>query len=94
MQEPIRQLTVELLLLERKFTSSTVSGGIGSLTVTTVPFSDSAGNLTLQINGTNVGTIPFTTSATTTTISNINVPNNVVIKIINSETGKEFLLMI
>jgi len=71
------------------FTSSTISGGIGSLTVTTkLPFSDSAGNLTLQINGTNAGTIPFTTSATTTTISNINVPNNVVIKIINSETGK------
>jgi len=70
-------------------TSSTISGGIGSLTVTTkLPFSDSAGNLTLQINGTNAGTIPFTTSATTTTISNINVPNNVVIKIINSETGK------
>ncbi|WBV51953.1 endonuclease [Chryseobacterium gambrini] len=70
-------------------TSSTISGGIGSLTVTTkLPFSDSAGNLTLQINGTNAGTIPFTNSATTTTISNINVPNNVVIKIINSETGK------
>lgn len=70
-------------------TSSTISGGIGSLTVTTkLPFSDTAGNLTLQINGNNAGTIPFGTSATTTTISNINIPNNVVIKIINSETGK------
>ncbi|MBW7676142.1 endonuclease [Chryseobacterium chendengshani] len=70
-------------------TSSTISGGIGSLTVTTkLPFSDTAGNLTLQINGNNVGTIPFGTTATTTTISNINVANNVVIKIINAETGK------
>ncbi|KAA0126357.1 T9SS type A sorting domain-containing protein [Chryseobacterium sp. SN22] len=66
-------------------TSSTVSGGVGSLTVTTrLPFSsDTAGTLTLQINGNNAGTIPFSSSATTTTISNINVPNNAVIKIIN-----------
>jgi len=71
-------------------TSSTISGGVGSLTVTTkLPFSsDTAGNLTLQINGTNAGTIPFSTTATTTTISNINVAGNAVIKIINSETGK------
>ncbi|GEN77810.1 endonuclease [Chryseobacterium hagamense] len=71
-------------------TSSTISGGVGSLTVTTkIPFSsDTAGNLTLQINGTNAGTIPFSAAATTTTISNINVAGNAVIKIINSETGK------
>ncbi len=66
-------------------TSSTVSGGVGSLTVTTkLPFSsDTAGTLTLQVNGNNVGTIPFSTTATTTTISNINVPGNAVIKILN-----------
>jgi endonuclease I/chitodextrinase len=70
-------------------TTSTISGGIGSLTVTTkLPFSDTAGNLILQINGNNAGTIPFGTAAITTTISNINVANNVVIKIINVETGK------
>ncbi|WP_294286640.1 endonuclease [uncultured Chryseobacterium sp.] len=66
-------------------TSSTVSGGVGSLTVTTkLPFSsDTAGILTLQVNGNNVGTIPFSTTANTTTISNINVPGNAVIKILN-----------
>ncbi|MCU7619191.1 endonuclease [Chryseobacterium sp. PBS4-4] len=70
-------------------TTSTISGGISSLTVTTkLPFSDTAGNLILQINGNNAGTIPFGTAAITTTISNINVANNVVIKIINAETGK------
>ncbi|WP_294198562.1 endonuclease [uncultured Chryseobacterium sp.] len=70
-------------------TGSTISGGIGSLTVTTkLPFSDTSGNLTLQINGNNVGTIPFGTSAATTTVNNINIAGNVVIKIINSETGK------
>lgn len=70
-------------------TSSTLSGGIGTLTVTTkLPFTDTAGNLTLQINGNNVGTIPFNTSSTTTEINNINITGNVVIKIVNSETGK------
>ncbi|WP_415325583.1 endonuclease [Chryseobacterium sp. MMS23-Vi53] len=70
-------------------TSSSVSGGIKSLTVTTkLPFSDTAGNLTLQINGNNVGVIPFNSSSTTTTIDNINVSGNIVIKIINSESGK------
>jgi len=70
-------------------TSSTVSGGIKSLSVTTkLPFSDTAGNLTLQINGNNVGVIPFNTTNTPTVIDNINISGNIVIKIINSETGK------
>ncbi|MCJ8155022.1 endonuclease [Chryseobacterium sp. SSA4.19] len=70
-------------------TSSTISGGITSLTVTTkLPFNDAAGNLTLQINGNNVGTIPFNSTNTTTTINNINVTGNFTIKIINSESGK------
>lgn len=70
-------------------TSSTVSGGIKSLSITTkLPFSDTAGNLTLQINGNNVGVIPFNITNTTTVIDNINISGNIVIKIINSETGK------
>jgi len=70
-------------------TSSAITGGIKSLTVTTrLPFSDTAGNLILQINGNNAGTIPFSAANTTTTIDNINVAGNVTIKIINSETGK------
>lgn len=70
-------------------TSSAVSGGIKSLTVTTkLPFTDSAGNLILQINGNNAGTIPFNSANTTTTIDNINVTGNFTIKIINSESGK------
>lgn len=70
-------------------TSSTISGGIGSLTVITkLPFNDQAGNLTLQINGNNVGTIPYKSTNTETTISNINISGNVVIAIVNSETGK------
>lgn len=70
-------------------TSSTIGGGIKSLTITTkLPFSDTAGNLILQINGNNVGTIPFSTASTPTTIENINIAGSIIIKIINSETGK------
>ncbi|MFC3160754.1 Por secretion system C-terminal sorting domain-containing protein [Chryseobacterium arachidis] len=70
-------------------TSSTISGGIGSLTVTTkLPFSDTAGNLTLQINGNNVGTIPFNTTNITTTISNLNISGNIVISLLSPLGGK------
>ncbi|MFL9834665.1 endonuclease [Chryseobacterium terrae] len=65
-------------------TSSTISGGIQNLTVTTQrKFNGTATNLDLQINGVTVGTIPYSDTATTTTISNINVSGNVVIKLIN-----------
>jgi endonuclease I/chitodextrinase len=70
-------------------TSSTISGGINSLTVTTkLPFSDTAGNLTLQINGNNVGSIPFDTTNITTTISNLNISGNIVISLITPQNGK------
>lgn len=62
--------------------SSTISGGIGSLTITSkVMFSGNNGSFKLFINGVEKGTIPYTSSATTTTISNINVSGNFVISI-------------
>jgi endonuclease I len=62
--------------------SSTISGGIGSLTITSkVMFSGNNGSFKLFINGVEKGTIPYTSSATTTTISNINVSGNVIISI-------------
>ncbi|MGK6343585.1 endonuclease [Chryseobacterium sp. DT-3] len=76
-------------------TSSSISGGIQSLTLTTqLKYSGTAGNLTVQINDVNVGTIPFSTAQTTTTINNINVSGNVVIKIINPlpQTGNRVAL--
>lgn len=72
-------------------TSSTISGGIQSLTVTTqLKFGSSAGVLNVEVNGVQVGTIPYssnTNTPTTTTISNINVSGNVVIKITNPISG-------
>ncbi|MBB4808170.1 endonuclease I/chitodextrinase [Chryseobacterium defluvii] len=65
-------------------TSSAIAGGIQSLTLTTqLKFSGSSNNLNVEINGNIVGTIPYSSTATTTTINNINVSGNVVIKIIN-----------
>lgn len=68
--------------------SSTISGGIGSLTVKTyLPFSDSQGNYTLMVNGVVKGQIPYSKTVTTTTIENINVEGNVVIELIDSATS-------
>lgn len=72
-----------------KLLSSTIADGISSLTLTTkLPFSDTAGNLTVKINGNTVGTIPYSTSATTTTINGIDVPGNIIIEIINSNSKR------
>ena len=68
-------------------TSSSSANGIGSLTVTTqLKFTGSNGTFTVKVNGTAVGTVPYNTSATTTTISNINVSGNVVITLENNST--------
>lgn len=68
--------------------STAISGGIQSLTVTTqLKYSGSANNLTLQINNVNVGTVPYSSSVTTTTVSNINVSGNFTIKLINPITS-------
>ncbi|MCC3215431.1 endonuclease [Chryseobacterium sp. X308] len=66
-------------------TSSTFSGGVQSLTLTTqLKFSGSAGYFNVLVNDVNVGTIPYSNVVTTTTINNINVSGNAVIKLTNS----------
>lgn len=70
-------------------TSSTITNGIQSLTLTTkLPFSDNGGSLTVTVNGTTVGTVPYSTTAQTTTISNINVSGNAVLSITNSNNQR------
>lgn len=69
-------------------TSGNSSNGIGSLTVTTqLKFSGSNGTFNVKVNGTNVGTIPYNTNVTTTTISNINIAGNVVVILENTSTS-------
>lgn len=67
--------------------SSTISGGISSLTVKTqVKFGDPS-TANVLVNDVVVGTIAYNTTATTTTINLINIPGDVVIKITNTSTG-------
>ena len=68
--------------------SSVISGGIGSLTVKTyLPFADSNGNYTLKVNGVVIGQIPYSKTASTVTVNNINVAGNVVIELVDDLTS-------
>ena len=68
--------------------SSTISGGVGTLKVKTyLPFADSAGNYTLKINGVVKGLIPYSKTAKTQTIENINVEGDVIIELIDESTS-------
>lgn len=68
--------------------SSVISGGIGTLKVKTyLPFGDSAGNYILKINGVVKGQIPYSKTAKTQIIENINVEGNVVIELIDETTS-------
>ncbi|WP_330745276.1 endonuclease [Chryseobacterium sp. CP-77] len=74
-------------------TSSSFSGGVQSLTLTTqLKFSGSAGYFNVLVNDVNVGTIPYSNVVTTTTINNINVSGNAVIKLTNSSTSNRVAL--
>lgn len=69
--------------------SSTINGGIKSLTMTTqLKFAGNSGELMVEINDIPVGTIPFSSIATVTTIDNLNVTGDFVIKILNPNTGQ------
>lgn len=68
--------------------SSTISGGIGTLKVKTyLPFADASGNYTLKINGVVKGQIPYSKTAKTQTIENINVEGDVIIELIDETTN-------
>ncbi|MET3538216.1 endonuclease [Chryseobacterium limigenitum] len=71
-------------------TSSTISGGIQSLSLKAqLKFSGDPGSLNVQVNGVTVGTIPYTATAPTAsvTINNINVSGDIIIKIVNPVTS-------
>lgn len=62
--------------------ASTSADGIGNLTVTTLQiFTGSSGTFNLRVNGNIVGTIPYSSVSTTTTINGINVAGDVIISI-------------
>ena len=62
---------------------------IGSLTVKTyLPFSDSAGNYTLKINGVVKGQIPSSKTAPTQVIDNINVTGDFTIELVDTSSNR------
>ncbi|MET3537094.1 endonuclease [Chryseobacterium limigenitum] len=68
--------------------SSSSANGIGSLTVTTqLKFTGSNGTFNVLVNGVTVGTIPYSATVATTTISNINVSGNVVVSLENNSSS-------
>lgn len=80
--------TKAITVRDGALTSGSSANGIGSLTVTTqLKFSGSNGTFNVKVNGTTVGTVPYNTNATTTTISNINVSGNVVVELENTSTS-------
>jgi endonuclease I len=80
--------TKAITVRDGALTSGSSANGIGSLTVTTqLKFTGSNGTFNVKINGTTVGTVPYSTSATTTTINNINISGNVVVTLENNSTS-------
>ncbi|MBQ0151418.1 MAG: endonuclease [Chryseobacterium sp.] len=68
--------------------AGSTTNGIGSLTVTTqMKFTGTNGTFAVKVNGTTVGTIPYSTTATTTTINNINLAGNVSVSLVNNSTS-------
>ncbi len=77
-----------VLVRNGSLTSSTLSGGVHSITVTTMlKFSGSSGTFNVRVNGTVVGTVPYSAAQQTTTISNINVSGNAVISFTDNSTS-------
>lgn len=69
-------------------TSSAVGNGISSLTVTTqLNYSGTSGTFTLFVNDKEVGTIPYSSTETTTTVSDINTAGTVTIRLVNNSTS-------
>ena len=68
--------------------SGTISGGICNITISTQrAFGGNSGNLDVLINGSSVGTVPYSSSVQTTTISDINITGDIVIRIDNNIGG-------
>jgi endonuclease I/chitodextrinase len=81
--------TKAILIREGSLTASISSYGIGAFTVTTQQiFSGASGTFNLRVNGNIVGKIPYSPTVTTTTITGINITDDVIISITdNSNLG-------
>lgn len=79
--------TAGITVRDGVLTLPTTSGGIGALTITTQrAFNGSDGTFNVNVNGTFVGTIPYSGAEQTVTIPNINIENSVSI-VIDGNSG-------
>jgi hypothetical protein len=63
------------------------SNGIGNLTVTTMlKFTGTSGTFNLLVNGNVVGTIPYSATVATATITGINIAGDVIVSLVNNST--------
>jgi endonuclease I/chitodextrinase len=76
-------INTKAICIRNGYLSATSSpNGIGNLTVTTQQFfTGNSGTFNLRVNGNVVGTIPYSTTLTTTTITGINIVGDVIISI-------------
>ena len=83
-----------IVIRNGSLTSSVVSNGIGSLTVTTeLNYTGSAGTFDLLVNGVKKGTVPYAESGKlTTTIPDINIEGNVTVSLVNTSTSNRVAL--
>jgi endonuclease I/chitodextrinase len=85
--------TKAILVRNGSLSASTSADGIGNLTVTTkLVFSGTAGSFNLLVNGKNVGTIPYSATQATTTITGINVSGDVVVSLVNNSTSNRVVI--
>ena len=82
-----------IIIRNGSLTSSSVANGIKDLTVTTkLIYTGTSGTFKLNVNGTEVGTIPYSATSTTTTIPNINITGDVIISITGNSTASNRVL--
>ena len=82
-----------IIIRNGSLTSSSVANGIKDLTVATkLIYIGTSGTFKLNVNGTEVGTIPYSATSTTTTIPNINITGDVIISITGNSTASNRVL--
>ena len=82
-----------IIIRNGSLTSSSVANGIKDLTVTTkLIYTGTSGTFKLNVNGTEVRTIPYSATSTTTTIPNINITGDVIISITGNSTASNRVL--
>jgi hypothetical protein len=85
-------LTGKAICFKGYVESPVSTNGLGDLTVTTkFPFSDGTYNMPVMVNGVQVGTVPVSSTITTTTLTGINVDGNVQIKFSSDGTKRPII---